>query len=353
MANTISPNMNLIIPGVGTEAGPTYATDINSSLTLIDGHTHASGSGVPITPAAININAALPMNNNIINSIAALTLIAQTSAPASQSLYVSGVDLHYIDGNGNNIPITASGAVTGSSGTITGLPSGTASATYSGGTFTFQSATNTSAVIDGQSHIFRNNTASSKGLTLLPPTAMTSDFSLVLPNIPAQTNVMTLDTDGNMGSITYDAVGQNMTSAGANAILTTFQRSTGSSVAALGVAVSGSSGGYVASNTTITAVTSLQVTIVTTGKPVWIGCISDGSASIWGSITGATCQAYIYRGGTSIAAFQSTVSQYPGTTVSTVDVVAAGTYTYTIQMNCDPGGSYKFLASKLVAYELL
>ena len=37
MSFTNSPNMNLPIPTVGGEPGPNYATDVNSSLTLVDG----------------------------------------------------------------------------------------------------------------------------------------------------------------------------------------------------------------------------------------------------------------------------------------------------------------------------
>lgn len=200
-----SPNMNLPIPVVGVDSGPQYAQSIDNCLTIIDGHTHISGSGVPITTAAININANLPMNNFSLISIAALTLTTQTITPSNQSVYVSGVDLYYIDGNGNNIRVTQSGSVTGSAGTITGLPSGTASASYGSSTFVFQSATNTAANIDAGSFILRNNTANSFGLTLAPPTAMGANYALTLPAVPASTSIMQLDTSGNMlAALTVD-----------------------------------------------------------------------------------------------------------------------------------------------------
>ena len=88
MSYTISPNMSLIIPGVGSEAGPTYAQDVNNSLTIIDQHSHVAGSGVPITPSAININALLSMNGYALGSAAYLNLSAQVSSPSSTlSLY--------------------------------------------------------------------------------------------------------------------------------------------------------------------------------------------------------------------------------------------------------------------------
>lgn len=214
--------MNLVIPVPGNDPGPDWANNLNISLTTIDLHDHSTGKGVQVTPSGLNINADLPFNNYNITLPKTVRFTAQVSAlsavsPNLNCLYVAGVDLYYNDGNGNQIRITQTGSVTGSSGTITGLPSGTASAAYSAGTFTFQSATLTSANIDAGSYVLRNNTASSFGLTLQPPT-LASNYSLTLPSLPAQTNVMSLTSAGVIGSITYDQVGQGMTSVGANAI---------------------------------------------------------------------------------------------------------------------------------------
>jgi microcystin-dependent protein len=192
-------NMSLVVPVVGVEVGPNWANDLNSSLTILDSHSHVPGSGVPITPLAININSNLPMNGNNLISINALTFLPTSTAPSVGSLYETGIDLYYIDGNGNVIRLTQSGSVTGSSGTITGLPSGTASASYGSSTFTFQSATNTGATIDAASYILRNNTANSFGLTLQPPNSLGTNYSLTLPLVPAVSNsVVLLDTSGNM-----------------------------------------------------------------------------------------------------------------------------------------------------------
>lgn len=218
MSSIISPNMQLVIPGVGSQPGPQYASDIDNSLTLIDQHNHTIGSGVQIPTSGLNINTSLPMNNNLLSLPSAVNFQVQTVDPVPVSIYAKGVDLYYIDGSSNIIRITQSGSVAGSSGTITGLPSGTASASFGASTFVFQSATNTAANIDGAAIILRNSTANSFGITLQPPSALGSNYPLTLPALPAQTNVMSLDPAGNMGSITYDAVGQGMTSAGANPI---------------------------------------------------------------------------------------------------------------------------------------
>lgn len=198
--------MGLAVPTIGVEAGPNWATDLNASLSTIDQHNHSSGQGVPINPSGININSDLLMNINNLTLAKSVRFSPLTVALSSASdigcLYEVNADLYYNDGSGNQIRITQGGAVTGASGTITGLPSGTASASYSGGTFTFQAATSTAANLDGASLVLRNSSASSNGLTLSPPNAMGSNYSLTLPSLPGSTLFVTLDTSGNLGTAT-------------------------------------------------------------------------------------------------------------------------------------------------------
>lgn len=207
MAFTIlTPNMNLSVPIVGQEAGPQYATDINSCLTLIDQHNHTSGSGVQIPPAGLNINSDLTFSGNNATNLRSSRYNSQILPLALVNdincVYVSGVDLYYNDSNSNQIRLTTSGHVNSGAGSISGLPSGTASANYNSGsgTFVFQSSTNTAANIDGGSFILRNNTASSHALTLSPPSALTSDYSITLPNLPSVLSILTIDTSGNMNA---------------------------------------------------------------------------------------------------------------------------------------------------------
>lgn len=204
MANTTtSPNMNMPVPTVGEDPGPDWATNYDACLSVIDGHTHTSGSGVPITPTAININADLPMNNNNLTTAKSVRFTTQ-SAPLSGNadlgcLYESGVDLYYNDGSGNQVRITQSGAVTGATGTITGLPSGTASASYSAGTFSFQSATNTPGSISGGSIVVGQQVASGKGVTIAASGSQPANYNLTLPTaLPAATSFVTSDASGNL-----------------------------------------------------------------------------------------------------------------------------------------------------------
>lgn len=200
----ISPNMALPVPVVGIDLGPDWATNINSCLSAIDSHAHTPGQGVPITVQALDINADLPINGNNLTTARSLRFTPQSAALSNPAdlgcLYEVNADLFYNDGSGNQIRLTQSGAPAGATGTITGLPSGTASASYSAGTFVFQSATATAANVDGASYVFRNSTASSFGLTLSPPNAMGANYALTLPTLPPAQQFMTLDAAGNMGA---------------------------------------------------------------------------------------------------------------------------------------------------------
>lgn len=202
MSSTLSPNMNLIIPGVGSEAGPTYAFDVNASLTIIDQHTHTNGSGVPITTAAININAALTFANNFATNVAGVTLYAQGSAPANNTVYESGNDLYFVDGLGNNVRITQSGGVAGSPGSISNLTS-PASAAYVAGnqTFVWQSGSSIAANMDFGAAIMRNLSPNSTyALTLQPPAALASNYSITLPVLPGASSFMVMSTAGVISS---------------------------------------------------------------------------------------------------------------------------------------------------------
>ncbi len=206
MSNTIiSPYMNMPVPVPSQEPGPDWANDIVADLSIVDSHDHTPGRGVPLTPDSLNINADLPMNGYDLTGAGAVTFTSKVAALTSllESLQVVGVDLYYIDGSGNSVRITQSGSVTGASGTITGLPSGTASASYSGGTFTWQSATNTPATMDMGPAIIRSTAASSKGVTLSAQTAQAANYNIFWPLVaPAVNQIPISDASGNL-SWTY------------------------------------------------------------------------------------------------------------------------------------------------------
>ncbi len=201
--STTSPNMGLTIPVVSQEPGPAYATEINSSLTTIDSHNHSAGSGVQITPNGLNISSDLPFGGNNITLARSVRFSPQgspISQPADTSCaYVSGVDLYYNDGVGNQVRITSGGGVAGSPGSITGLVS-PATVTYVAPTFVFQSDVNTAANLDARSVTLRNSTAGSKGVTLSAPGSLPADITLTMPTLPAVQSFVALDASGNLSA---------------------------------------------------------------------------------------------------------------------------------------------------------
>jgi hypothetical protein len=224
MANTISPNMNLVIPGVGTEAGPTYAQDVNASLTLIDQHDHSIGEGVQITPAGMNINVNLPFNSNsaisllnavfVTQSTATTTLQALSVAPGSESPAIQ--DLWYTDSAGNKVQITSGGELAPVTASVEGI-------TYASGTFSFKDTQSflptTPANLDAGSITIHPTTAlTTQGVQLnLPSGLPPSVYDLQLPLIPANISFLTIDTSGNISGTVSETQGitRNMLATGA------------------------------------------------------------------------------------------------------------------------------------------
>lgn len=218
MANTtISPNMGLIIPTVGVDPGPDWANNINSSLSNLDQHDHSPGKGIQVTPNGLNINSDLTLQtNNLINvkSVRYTSNVAPLAAvsPNLQCLYVSGVDLYFNDGSGNQVRMTQNGSVSGSAGTITGLPSGTASAAFNAvsGTFVFQQATNTAANIDAATLIVRYPGSypvpAGNYISIQAPSTLSTGYSFTLPTAQAAANnsLMVSSSTGQMSYVTVD-----------------------------------------------------------------------------------------------------------------------------------------------------
>lgn len=200
--STTSPNMNLLVPTSGMTPGPDYSLQVNTSLSLIDQHDHSPGKGVQITPAGININTALTLNNNLLTNVAGLMLTAQGSTPDIGTLYESGTDLYFVDGLGNNVRITQSGGIAGSPGSISNLVS-PASASYVAvnSTFVWQSNTNKSANMDVGSLLIREVATGANAITLSSPIGLSSNFTMTLPSaLPASQKFMTLDNSGNIAA---------------------------------------------------------------------------------------------------------------------------------------------------------
>jgi len=199
-----SPNMNLPVPSVGSESGPQYAFDINACMSLIDTHDHSPGRGVQITPAGININAILSFNNNPATSLSYTSFVAGALASSTlQSVSVAPVssinELFYTDSNGTQTQITSNGIVNVIASAIPGE-------SYSAGTFiwtqTQSSLPTTPANFDIGSITLRPNVAgTTNGVTLTPPSSISSAYTINLPTIPVANSILLLNSTGAMSTV--------------------------------------------------------------------------------------------------------------------------------------------------------
>lgn len=380
MSVNISANMNLPVPGVGNEDGPQWATDLNACLALVDAHDHSSGSGVKINPSGLDINSDISIGstNNITNA-RSLRFTTQASALVGASdlrcVYAIAGDLYYNNANGVSVQITNGSGIAGAVGSISNLTA-PASASYVSvsSTFVWQSAANTSANMDCGSVIFRNITASSNGITVSPPIALSSDYSIVLPSLPGSQSFMTLDASGNMaapwtvdgstievsGGATVRVKDLGITGAKiANTTITSGKYGTASiPYAALGtynLVKSTSCGLFTGTSSSYATITNLTATITATGnRPVNLTIQSDGTEYSTIGIYFITNGGFlrIDRDGTPLAYYsQGSSSTFPANSYAFTDTPTAGSHTYTMSYKT-AAGTCAAQYVQLVAHEV-
>jgi hypothetical protein len=225
MSSTITPNLGLTVPGVGTEAGPDYAIEINNDLNILDAHDHSLGSGARITPSGLNINTDLSLVSNSLTNIKSLVLTNQTAITTPMAIYAETIggqqELFYNDGTGRVIQITENGIVKASIASLDGE-------SYAGGTFTWTqtSATAIPANFDIGNIILRPNVdGTTEGINVNVPATGYSGLTvnLTLPLSPVTNPAfVTMDTVG--VQTTSISTVQGITASNiANATITTTQ----------------------------------------------------------------------------------------------------------------------------------
>jgi len=129
---------SILKPAVGVTAGPTWASDLNTSLDAVDGHDHSTGKGIRITPAAINISADLEFNQNSASELKNLIFDSSvTASTTSYSVYQASGNLYWRNGSGTAVQITTAGSVNAGAGSITGMTGTDAGVSYADGSKTF------------------------------------------------------------------------------------------------------------------------------------------------------------------------------------------------------------------------
>jgi len=125
-------------PGIGTTAGPQWATDLNTSLDAVDGHDHSTNKGVRINPAGISINADLEFNANSATELKNLIFDSSvTAATTSYSLYQASGNLYWRNNSGTAVQVTIGASVNAGSGSISGMTSTDAGVVYANASKSF------------------------------------------------------------------------------------------------------------------------------------------------------------------------------------------------------------------------
>ena len=106
-------NMGMTLPTVSVTVGPTYATQINAAIDVIDAHDHTSGKGVRIPTAGISIDANLSLNGYTLTSTKAVTHSQQASAiaTANSSWFKTDGNFWITNGSGTAVQITSGGTL--------------------------------------------------------------------------------------------------------------------------------------------------------------------------------------------------------------------------------------------------
>lgn len=385
MSTTTTPYMNLILPVPTSEPGPTWAEELVTAFESVDSHNHSSGQGVQVPTAGLNINADLNTNNYNFTSFRSTRYQDQGSSLAGANdkgcLYIAAGNLYYNNGSGVAIQLTAGSALNAASiGGIGGdYSTSTASEYYTSAqtTFYFTQAANTVAALAGGAYSFYYNLLSGFAVTMQASASLGASYSLTLPTaLPASQAVLTSNASGVMSFATID----NSTLEDSSNTLQIKDHgvtqvklaamATGTTVAAGGIAVSASSGSYSSASTSVTAVTNLSVTITTTGRPVKLTLQALPTSGATTSYIGVNANAAtasatfnFYRGSTQLCNQVLGVNNFtspgileidvPPEQVSFYDVVAAGTYTYTLQAFSNTVATNHLVHEcVLVAYEI-
>lgn len=112
--STTTPQMGLTVPQQN-DPSPGYISAIANSFGVLDAHNHASGSGVQVPTAGLNINADLPFSGYSARYLRSTAFASQSSqlntAADGTSLYVYNGDLWYVTAAGVNVQLTSGAAL--------------------------------------------------------------------------------------------------------------------------------------------------------------------------------------------------------------------------------------------------
>lgn len=351
-----TPNMNLTLPLVSQTPGPTWASEINSDLEIIDLHNHA-GVGALVPVAGLDINADLSLATHALTNATKVALLNQASNLTVNSVYAVSGNLWWKNGSGTAVQITSGSSVNvGGSGNIGGIV-GSAAVNYVTGTlsfdFTDQNGNPASLLGDvfvGSSVVLGTATVTAAGA---------GTYALNLPTaLPANTSFLTCTSGGQFAYTSQTNGITRSMQAAVGQIVTSYQFS--GPISAPGNLL-------------------LPVTITTTGRPVFVGVTSIttapnatgirldntgapaySSAEIAVNITSASPPVGFTAGNYLKVAIAGQVTTsgspiiVPASSLNGIVALPAGTYTLQAALISISGGGTPTLAmnGNLFAYEL-
>lgn len=244
-------SLGITLPTVGSTAGPTWATNLNTAIQTIIDDIEAQ-----IVTSEININADLDYNGYEAEGLGATQYTAKsasvTGATNTNKLYSVLGDLYWTNEDGTAIQITDGSALdVTSAGGFGGDYGSNGSAVYTESSKKFlfwQNAAKTiPALIDCADILLREDAVSTNAVTLKSPDDLTSGYSFTFPSaLPAATYPLTMTT---AGVVEPSATLTGMTLAGATTLSGAVTASGATNTFNNGVVVSDTAG----INTTIDA----------------------------------------------------------------------------------------------------
>jgi hypothetical protein len=189
----------------------------------------------------------------------------------------------------------------------------------------------------------------SHSVALAASASLATDYTLTLPTgLPVSGSRFLLVDNTGQSTLSVDVDNSTLEVSGST-LRVKDAGITRAKLASLGQTITSSSGTF--STTSETQITNFSAAITTTGRPVFIGIISDGSGND-SYIEGASSYTIRFkRSGTNIGRHTGvSAGKLPSSSYSHIDDVAAGTYTYTITIQSASTVSVNY--SKMVVYEM-
>lgn len=271
-------------PGVTNDL--TAATNIETNWPLLDVHDHSSGKGAQVPTSGLNINANLTFGGYKAYNLLAAQFSNQssslTTATNKPCVYVLNGELRFIDNSGNDVLLTNSGSVAGTSGSISGLTAPVA-AGFASNTFSWQANSGTglyAKMSNADINLYEASAGVTNSIAIKSYPSLAASYSIILPSaVPASTSYLSMANTGQLATASADSIGSAMTSTGANAIANSRTRAVATTAATGGVAIG-------PSTTTLSNATTSYIDITCANTGFAPGAVNTGTDTITASLHG-------------------------------------------------------------------